>query len=40
MGYKIKQRREIGRTEVIRVLSDGKREAVADTRGDDDAEGY
>jgi len=40
MGYKIKPRREIGRTEVIRVLPDGKREAVGDIRGDDDAEGY
>ncbi len=40
MGYKIKQRREIGRTEVIKVLPDGKFEAIGDNRGDDDAEGY
>jgi gamma-glutamyltranspeptidase/glutathione hydrolase len=40
MGYKIKLRGEIGRTEVIKILSDGKFEAVGDIRGDDDAEGY
>jgi gamma-glutamyltranspeptidase/glutathione hydrolase len=40
MGYKIKLRGEIGRTEVIKVLSDGKFEAVGDIRGDDDAEGH
>src|SRR6266487_872080 len=40
MGYKIKLRGEIGRTEVIRISSDGKFEAVGDIRGDDDAEGY
>jgi gamma-glutamyltranspeptidase/glutathione hydrolase len=40
MGYKIKQQKEIGRTEVIKVLPDGKFEAVGDNRGDDDAEGY
>jgi len=40
MGYKLKQRTSIGRTEVIRVLPDGKFESVADNRGDDDAEGY
>jgi gamma-glutamyltranspeptidase/glutathione hydrolase len=40
MGYKTKQRGGIGRTEAIKVLSDGKFEAVADIRGDDDAEGY
>jgi gamma-glutamyltranspeptidase / glutathione hydrolase len=40
MGYKIKLQKEIGRTEVIKVLPDGKFEAVGDNRGDDDAEGY
>jgi gamma-glutamyltranspeptidase/glutathione hydrolase len=40
MGYKTKLRGEIGRTEAIKVLSDGRFEAVGDIRGDDDAEGY
>jgi gamma-glutamyltranspeptidase/glutathione hydrolase len=40
MGYKIVERNSIGRTEVIKVLTDGSFEAVADNRGDDDAEGY
>jgi gamma-glutamyltranspeptidase/glutathione hydrolase len=40
MGYSIKQRSSIGRTEVIKVLPDKKFEAVADNRGDDDAEGW
>jgi len=40
MGYKIVERGSIGRTEVIKVLPDGSFEAVADGRGDDDAEGY
>lgn len=40
MGYKIVERGGIGRTEVIRVLTDGSFEAVADNRGDDAAEGY
>ena len=40
MGYKIAQRGAIGRTEVIKVLPDGKFESVADNRGEDDAEGY
>lgn len=40
MGYNIEYRSSIGRTEVIRVLPDGKFEAVADKRGDDGAEGY
>jgi gamma-glutamyltranspeptidase/glutathione hydrolase len=40
MGYAVKQRSGIGRTEVIRVLADGKFEVVADNRGDDDAEGW
>ena len=40
MGYKITPRGGIGRTEVIKVLSDGSFEGVADGRGDDDAQGY
>jgi len=40
MGYATRQRSGIGRTEVIRVLPGGRFEAVADNRGDDDAEGY
>jgi gamma-glutamyltranspeptidase/glutathione hydrolase len=40
MGYAIKQRSAIGRTEVIKVLPNGKFEAVADNRGNDDAEGW
>ncbi|MGZ3915245.1 MAG: gamma-glutamyltransferase [Flavisolibacter sp.] len=40
MGYKIRERGSIGRTEVIKVLPDGRLEAVADNRGEDDAEGY
>jgi len=40
MGYTIKQREAIGRTEVIRIKPDGELEAVADWRGDDDAQGY
>jgi gamma-glutamyltranspeptidase/glutathione hydrolase len=39
-GYKTIQRSEIGRTEVIKVLPGHKFEAVADNRGEDDAEGY
>ena len=39
-GYAIRERGGIGRTEVIRVLTNGKFEAVADNRGDDDAEGW
>ncbi|HCL04523.1 MAG TPA: gamma-glutamyltransferase, partial [Chitinophagaceae bacterium] len=40
MGYKIKERSPIGRTEGIRILSNGKREAVADKRGDDSVAGF
>jgi gamma-glutamyltranspeptidase / glutathione hydrolase len=40
MGYQIKQRESIGRTELIRISSSGEIEAVADWRGDDSAEGY
>ena len=40
MGYKITIRGQIGRTELIKVASDGKVIAVADKRGDDHAEGY
>lgn len=37
MGYKITERGQIGRTEVIKVLTNGRFEAVADHRGDDSA---
>ena len=40
MGYTVKQREAIGRTEVIRIGASGELEAVADWRGDDDAQGY
>jgi gamma-glutamyltranspeptidase/glutathione hydrolase len=40
MGYKITERGAIGRTEVIKILPDGRFEAVADSRGEDGAEGY
>ena len=40
MGYKIKKRENIGRTEVILVTAGKKIIAVGDRRGDDDAEGY
>jgi gamma-glutamyltranspeptidase / glutathione hydrolase len=40
MGYAVEQRDPIGRTEVIRISDSGEIEAVADHRGDDDAEGY
>lgn len=40
MGYQLKERSAIGRTEIIKVLPDGKFEAVADNRGEDAAEGY
>jgi len=40
MGHQVSVRGHIGRTEVIKVLPNKKFEAVADGRGDDDAEGY
>ena len=40
MGYTITQRGDIGRTEIIKILPDGKFEAVADKRGEDSAEGW
>ncbi len=40
MGYKINERDGIGRTEAIRLLSDGKRETAADKRGDDSVAGF
>jgi gamma-glutamyltranspeptidase/glutathione hydrolase len=40
MGYSIKETNGIGRTELIKVVAGGKFEAVADNRGEDDAEGW
>jgi len=40
MGYQLKERSAIGRTEIIKVLPNGKFEAVADNRGEDGAEGW
>jgi gamma-glutamyltranspeptidase/glutathione hydrolase len=41
MGYPLgKERGAIGRTELIRVLSNGKLEVIADKRGDDSAAGF
>lgn len=40
MGYKVMKRGSIGRTEVIKVMPDGKFEAVADKRGEDTADGF
>ncbi|HZZ76011.1 MAG TPA: gamma-glutamyltransferase [Puia sp.] len=40
MGYHVQEREAIGRTEVIRISPAGEIEAVADWRGDDDAECY
>ena len=40
MGYTVRQRGNIGRTELIRILPDGTIEAIADKRGEDHAAGY
>ncbi|MEI8074284.1 MAG: gamma-glutamyltransferase [Bacteroidota bacterium] len=40
MGYKLIERDGIGRTEAIKLLSDGKRETAADIRGDDSVAGF
>jgi gamma-glutamyltranspeptidase / glutathione hydrolase len=40
MGYEVKTRNAIGRTEVIKVIGKNKIEIAADKRGDDSAEGY
>ncbi|PZX59978.1 gamma-glutamyltransferase [Hydrotalea sandarakina] len=40
MGYKIQQRGPIGRTEIIKVLTNGNKETAADIRGDDAVAGY
>jgi gamma-glutamyltranspeptidase/glutathione hydrolase len=40
MGYHFSTRGAIGRTEVIRVSSQGSIEAVGDSRGEDTADGY
>ena len=40
MGYTIKKRGPIGRTELILIKEDGSIEAVGDNRGDDAALAY
>jgi gamma-glutamyltranspeptidase/glutathione hydrolase len=40
MGYEIKERGPLGRTEMIRLRSGNVYEGAADTRGADDAEAY
>jgi gamma-glutamyltranspeptidase/glutathione hydrolase len=40
MGYRIRERGQIGRTELIRIQADGTIEAVGDHRGDDHAAGF
>ncbi|NCI46906.1 gamma-glutamyltransferase [Sediminibacterium soli] len=40
MGYKLTERGAIGRTEAIRLLPNGKRETIADKRGDDAVAGF
>jgi gamma-glutamyltranspeptidase/glutathione hydrolase len=40
MGYTVQEREAIGRTEVIRISTNGTIEGVADWRGDDSASGY
>ena len=40
MGYTLKQRGSIGRTELIALLNKNKIEVIADGRGDDSASGY
>jgi gamma-glutamyltranspeptidase/glutathione hydrolase len=40
IGYSVSERSPIGRTEVIKILNNRKFEAIADNRGDDDAEGW
>ncbi len=40
IGYAVSERSPIGRTEVIKILNNRKFEAIADNRGDDDAEGW
>ena len=40
MGYTFKNAGGIGRTELIKILSNGKREVAADKRGDDSVAGF
>ena len=40
MGYQFGKKGAIGRTELIRVLPSGKKETIADKRGDDSVAGY
>lgn len=39
LGYKMEERKPIGRVELIKITN-GKIEAIADKRGDDHAAGY
>ncbi|RYZ20015.1 MAG: gamma-glutamyltransferase [Chitinophagaceae bacterium] len=40
MGYKLEERPQIGRTELIQVVPGGRMVAIGDDRGDDTAAGY
>ncbi|MBV9960976.1 MAG: gamma-glutamyltransferase [Parafilimonas sp.] len=40
MGYTLQELEAIGRTELVKILPDGRFEAAADIRGDDSASGY
>jgi gamma-glutamyltranspeptidase/glutathione hydrolase len=40
MGYKLRNIGTIGRTELIKILPNGKREVAADIRGNDSVAGY
>ncbi|MEO7210115.1 MAG: gamma-glutamyltransferase [Chitinophagaceae bacterium] len=40
MGYKMQRDSEIGRSELIKVLANGKFETAADKRGDDSVDGF
>ena len=40
MGYQFGKKGAIGRTELIRVLPSGKKETIADKRGDDSVAGF
>jgi gamma-glutamyltranspeptidase/glutathione hydrolase len=40
MGYRLDEKDQIGRVELILLQAEGRIQAVGDGRGDDDAEGY